>query len=86
MNPAIANVFVIFLYILIGLVIVRAVLSWLPIKPGSQFARFVHQATEPLMEPVRRFLPPIGGLDLSGIVVIVVLQLMVVVVRQVSDG
>jgi uncharacterized protein YggT (Ycf19 family) len=38
------------------------------------------------MEPVRRFLPPIGGLDLSGIVVIVVLQLMVVVVRQVSDG
>ena len=86
MAPEIANVFVIFLYVLIGLVIVRAVMSWLPLKPGNQFAQFVYRATEPLMEPVRRFLPAFGGFDLSGIVVIVVLQLMIVVVRQVSSG
>jgi YggT family protein len=86
MAPEIANIVVIFLYCLIGLVVVRAVLSWMPLKPGNQFARFVYNATEPLMEPVRRFLPAFGGFDLSGIVVIVVLQLMVVVVRQVTNG
>ena len=57
MNPAIANAFVIFLYILVGLVIVRAFLSWFPSMRDGEFARFVHRATEPLIEPVRRVLP-----------------------------
>jgi YggT family protein len=85
MDPRIATVFVVLLYVLIGLVVVRAVMSWMPMRPGNEFARFIYRATEPLMEPVRRFLPAFGGFDFSGIVVIIVLQLMVVVVQRVSD-
>ncbi len=84
MNPVIASAFTIFLYTLIALVIVRAFLSWFPNMRGSQFSRFVHSITEPMIEPVRRFLPTIGGFDLSPIVIIIVLNLMVRVVKEVS--
>jgi YggT family protein len=85
MNEQIATAFVVFLYILIGMIIVRAFMSWFPSMQGSEFARFVHRVTEPLIEPVRRFLPAMGGFDFSPIVVIIVLQMMVVVVNQVAD-
>jgi YggT family protein len=34
----------------------------------------LHQLTEPLLAPVRRIVPPIGGLDLSVLIVIIALQ------------
>jgi YggT family protein len=85
-NPAIANIFVIFLYILIGLVIVRAFMSWFPSMRDSEFGRFVHRATEPLIEPIRRVLPSAGGFDFSPIVLIIILNVMIIVVRQVSEN
>jgi YggT family protein len=85
-NPEIARAFEIFLYILIALIIVRAFMSWFPSMQGSEFARFVHRLTEPLIEPVRRFMPAMGGFDLSPIVVIIVLNVMIAVVRRVSDS
>jgi YggT family protein len=85
MNSAIALAFIIFLYTLIALVIARAFMSWLPSMQRSEFGRFVHRATEPMLEPIRRVLPSMGGFDLSPIIVIVVLQLMVSVVGNVSE-
>jgi YggT family protein len=62
----------------------RIILSWFPIAPGSALASafsFLYTITEPLLGPVRRALPPIGGsgmrLDLSPIIVILGLQLIV---------
>lgn len=59
------------------LIIVRIVLSWFP--PGGSTMRSVHdwlmRLTEPVLGPVRRRLPPMGGLDLSPIVVILALQI-----------
>jgi YggT family protein len=53
-----------------------AILSWFRIRPGSTLARvqyFLYRATEPLLRPVRRIIPPVGGLDLSFLVVSLVL-------------
>ncbi len=53
-----------------------AILSWFRIQPGSTLARvqlFLYRATEPLLRPVRRIVPPVGGLDLSFLVVSLVL-------------
>ena len=53
-----------------------AILSWFRIQPGSNLARvqyFLYRATEPLLRPVRRIVPPVGGLDLSFLVVSLVL-------------
>jgi YggT family protein len=58
-----------------------AILSWFRIEPGTSLARvryFLYRATEPVLRPVRRIIPPMGGLDLSFIVVFLVLQYVVV--------
>ena len=61
-------------------IFVRAILSFVPLvmrPPYPAFleviSRVVFQITEPIMAPVRRMLPSIGGLDISPMVVIVVL-------------
>ncbi len=60
------------LYMLIMLV--YAVLSWIPSIRG-RWADYVAMLVEPVLTPVRRVIPPLGGLDLSFIVVLIVLQL-----------
>ncbi len=55
-------------------VIIRAILSW--ISPGgyNPAAALIEQITDPIMRPVQRILPPIGGIDLSPIAVLIGLQ------------
>ena len=51
-------------------VIARAVLSWVSPDPYNPIVRVIVQLTEPLLWPVRRRLPVLGGLDLSPMLVI----------------
>lgn len=53
--------------------IIRAILSWIS-QGYNPIEALLHQLTEPLLAPVRRFIPPIGGLDLSMIVFLIALQ------------
>jgi YggT family protein len=55
------------------LVIGFAILSW--VQPGSPAYGLLGRLTEPLLQPFRRFVPTIGGVDLSALVLIVVLQI-----------
>ncbi len=82
MNDQIAAVFRAFLYLLILATLARAILSWFPISPSNPFLRIVHQLTDPLIVPLRRRLPSMGGFDLSPLIVIVVLYAMIWVVGQ----
>lgn len=80
------------LHILAGLVeayvvvlIVRALLSWLPMRPGSPMIpvqRALAAVTEPVLRPIRRLLPPVraGGaaIDLSIMLVILLAQIVVI--------
>ncbi len=59
-------------YILIGALILQAVLSW--INPYSPLSAPAHQLTRPLLDPIRRFVPLISGIDLSPLVAILLLQ------------
>ena len=52
----------------------RAILSFFPIRydsPLAPIAAFLHRITEPALAPIRRVLPPMGGLDLSPLVLII---------------
>ena len=82
MNPQVANVFTVFLYVLIGCVLGRSIMSWFQPRPDNPLWKLLGQVTEPLMEPVRRILPRTGAFDFSAMVVIIVLYLMVAVVNQ----
>ncbi len=56
-------------------ILIQVIISW--VNPGmyNPVMGLLHSLTEPLLGPARRVIPPISGLDLSPIVVIVVLQL-----------
>lgn len=78
--PALAGIAVVELVklaidLLIGLVIVRAVLSW--VNPYSPLSPVIYPLTEPFLKPLRQILPQIGGVDLSPLVLILVAQLIV---------
>lgn len=56
------------------LILARAVMSWFSPSPYNPIVKVVYAVTEPVLEPVRRILPPMGGMDLSPIVVFFVLM------------
>ena len=74
--PALVELtFDVFLYA----VIIRVILSWVNPEPRNPMVRLLDTLTDPVMAPVQRRLPPIGGLDLSPVAVtvgLVVLQML----------
>jgi len=58
---------------LTGLVIVYAVLSWVPAQ--SPMTDVIHRLCQPVLTPVRRYMPLVGGIDLSPLVFLVLLQI-----------
>jgi YggT family protein len=73
----IASLLVTALYAVIILVLVRAVFSWVSPYPTNAASRFAWQLTEPILAPIRRRLPPVSGIDLSPMVVMVVAFLLI---------
>lgn len=69
---------------MMGLLIVYVVLSW--VQTQSVLSDVIQRLAEPLLRPFRRVLPQLGGLDLSALVVLVLLQigLMVLAYAQAS--
>ena len=55
--------------IFVLLVFIRVILSWLSPYPTNSFSRFFWRVTEPVLAPIRRSLPLMGGIDLSPLVV-----------------
>ncbi len=55
--------FVLMLYL--GLILVRVVLSFISLERGNPIVPLVFQLTEPVLQPIRRHLPTLGGFDLS---------------------
>ena len=66
------------IYVLI--LFARAILSWFPYDPHSPLngvRRVIFTLTEPVLAPFRRLIPPIGMIDISFLVAIIVVQLIV---------
>lgn len=61
-------------------IFIQVILSW--VSPGAYNPATVilNRLTEPLLGPARKIIPPIGGLDLSPILVIIVLQLSLILI------
>jgi YggT family protein len=55
--------------------IVRVVLSWIPFRPGAWYWRWSHALTEPMLKPLRRFIPAIGMMDITPLVAWILLGL-----------
>lgn len=64
------------LYLLIGFVLLQAVLSW--VNPFSPHAALVYALARPVLKPFQRLVPPIGGVDLTPMVALIVVQLLLI--------
>lgn len=56
------------------LLLVRVIMSWVPgVDSRHPVVQFVHRMTSPVLNPIRRAVPPVGGLDMSPLVAILLL-------------
>ena len=68
----------VYTYILFARIILSwvSMTAWTPPPALAPVIGFIYEATEPVMSFFRRFIPPLGGLDLSPIVIFVILSLL----------
>lgn len=69
---------------LTALVIAYAVLSWMPGPGQSPFADVIERLVTPALAPIRRILPLVGGVDLSPLALLVLLQIAAIVLGSVQ--
>ena len=59
------------------IIIIRAVLSWIRVDPRNQVVRILNALTDPVLIPIQKIIPPVGGsLDISPVVAILLIQLL----------
>ena len=56
-------------------IIIRAILSWVSVAALQPVARFFNMITDPLIEPIRRRMPPTSGVDFSPLVAVLLIWL-----------
>ena len=69
--------FVDLLFTLLSFAIIgRALVSWLPIDRYNPIIRILDQITEPILAPLRRVVPPLGMMDITPIVALILLMIL----------
>ncbi len=58
------------------LILIRVLLSWVSVSPYHPAIRLLHQVTDPVIVPLRRLIPPVGGtVDVSPVVALILLEI-----------
>lgn len=65
------------LYLLMGALFIQALLSWF--NPHSPLSGLLNVVTYPFLAPLRRVIPPLGGIDLTLLVLLILCQLILIV-------
>ena len=63
-------------------VLARVLFSWIRPDPYNPFVRIIVQITDPILQPLRRFIPPLGMLDITPLVALIGLS----IIQQVAVG
>jgi YggT family protein len=94
MGSALLFLFYSIIQLIIFVVIVNAILSWLiafdvlNIRNPTvrRILGVLDAVTAPMLRPIRRFMPNLGGIDISPIILILLLQALQILVRNTIDG
>lgn len=62
------------LYGFMALLILEAVFSW--VNPHAPFAPFIRALNEPILSPLRRLIPALGGIDFSPLIALIAIQVL----------
>lgn len=60
---------------------INALLSWIAPGPGSPAQSVLNAICEPVLQPLRRVIPPLAGLDLSGLVAMIAIQFLLLLLN-----
>mgnify|MGYP000427517418 CR=1 FL=1 len=55
-------------------IFIRIILSWMPISRSNPIVTFIYDITEPILGPIRRVMPSLGGFDLSPMIALILIQ------------
>jgi YggT family protein len=86
MGAELAGLLLTVIQILSLLIFARAIFSWFDPGFTSQIGRMLFQITEPIIAPIRQVLPPMGMLDLSVLVTLVLLMILQQLIRSALVG
>ena len=76
MRDFLINFFNLLTNILLVLIFVRVIFSWMPTKM-PKFQKFIFDTTEPILKPIRKIVPPVGGImDLSPVIAYLLVYLL----------
>lgn len=73
---ALASALRLALYVLIGFVLIQAILSW--VNPFSPLAPVFYALARPVLAPFQKRPPPMGGVDITPLVALIVIQLLLI--------
>jgi len=80
---SIINLLFLIVYVLLWARIILSFVSPDPYHPTwGPIVRFVYDVTEPILAPIRRLLPAMGGLDFSPLIVFLLLRLLQAILRD----
>lgn len=79
---ALAQLIQLTVYVFFFAILIRAIMSWVNPYSGNPFMDLIHSLTEPLLRPARQLIPSLGGLDLSPLLVLILLQLALMLIVQ----
>ncbi len=60
------------------LIIIGVILSWIGSQSRHPIVPLIHHLNAPVLDPIRRFMPSLGGLDLSPLVAIIGIQFLLI--------
>jgi YggT family protein len=67
-------------------ILARVVLSWFNVSPFNPFVHIIYQVTDPIFEPLRRIIPPVGMLDLTPWAAVIILWILQQVIVRILYG
>jgi len=67
-------------------ILARVLLSWIRVSPYHPAVEFLYRITEPILAPLRRAIPPIGMMDISPVIALILLQIVQQVLVAIIRG
>jgi YggT family protein len=68
-------------------ILANAIMSWLPTdRYNNPIVRVLDQITAPVLEPLRRVIPPVGMMDITPLVALIILQVLQALIHNLLVG
>ncbi len=75
-----ADLVELFLMVFLVAIIIQVILSWVAPHQHNPISLLLRQLTEPLLKPIRRLIPSLGGLDFSPLIALILIQLSMMII------